>query len=223
MPFSRNIPSISEAQQDTLRNSHVLVLGCGGLGGYIIENLARLGVGEISAADGDSFEESNLNRQTLCTWESLGWNKAHAARARAAAINPLLMFHPIEDNFSRENAAELLKNVDLVICALDSVEARLLLEDCCSEAGLTIVHGAVRGWSAQVCCAAPGAGTLRRLYGDRHGDGQVRTCLAPTCSLCAAVQCSEAVKLLCGIEADTVGRLFMAELDTLDFNFVDIV
>ncbi|MBR6653298.1 MAG: ThiF family adenylyltransferase, partial [Oscillospiraceae bacterium] len=85
--YSRNIPAISPEEQDTLKGKKVLVLGCGGLGGYIIENLLRMGVGAITAVDGDSFDESNLNRQLLATEKTLGTNKAIAAAQRANAVN----------------------------------------------------------------------------------------------------------------------------------------
>ena len=60
--YERNIPSLTEAESELLRTKKVAVIGCGGLGGYIIEQLARLGIGTIRIVDGDVFEESNLNR-----------------------------------------------------------------------------------------------------------------------------------------------------------------
>ena len=80
--YSRNGGALSAEEQRQLADASVLVLGCGGLGGYVIELLARIGVGRIAAADGDVFCVSNLNRQLLCTEETLGMNKALAAEAR---------------------------------------------------------------------------------------------------------------------------------------------
>ena len=67
--YSRNLPAVSEEEQAVLARRRVLVAGCGGLGGYLIEYLARMGVGEITAVDGDLFEPSNLNRQLLAVPE----------------------------------------------------------------------------------------------------------------------------------------------------------
>ena len=64
---SRNIPALSEADMGILADSHVLIAGCGGIGGNVVESLARIGIGAITVVDGDSFDESNLNRQILCT------------------------------------------------------------------------------------------------------------------------------------------------------------
>ena len=77
--YSRNIPAVSEEDMNKLRQSRVLVAGCGGLGGFIIEYLARMGVGAVTAVDGDVFCESNLNRQILSTADNMGTNKAQAA------------------------------------------------------------------------------------------------------------------------------------------------
>ena len=70
--YCRNLPAISAEEQAALKEKRVLVAGCGGLGGYLIEHLARMGVGRITAVDGDVFEESNLNRQILSAPALLG-------------------------------------------------------------------------------------------------------------------------------------------------------
>ena len=74
--YERNFPAITEAEQEKLKNSRVFVAGCGGLGGYILEFLVRIGIGHITACDGDVFAPSNLNRQLLSTVPLLGVSKA---------------------------------------------------------------------------------------------------------------------------------------------------
>lgn len=73
--YERNIPALEEQEQKLLSSRRVLVIGCGGLGGFILESLARLGVGHITAVDGDVFEESNLNRQLYSSPALLGQKK----------------------------------------------------------------------------------------------------------------------------------------------------
>ena len=85
--YSRNIPAVSAEDMETLRQSRILVAGCGGLGGFIIEYLARIGVGSLTVADGDTFCLSNLNRQILSTAGNIGRNKALAAADRVREIN----------------------------------------------------------------------------------------------------------------------------------------
>ena len=86
--YERNIPSLTEAESELLRTKKVAVIGCGGLGGYIIEQLARLGIGTIRIVDGDVFEESNLNRQLFSDMNVLGKPKTEVSQARVAAVNP---------------------------------------------------------------------------------------------------------------------------------------
>ena len=91
--YHRNGNTISLEQQLLLFRSHVAVIGSGGLGGYIIEQLARLGVGRITAVDPDVFEEHNLNRQLLSSPEALGKPKVDAALNREGAAP--LSEHPL--------------------------------------------------------------------------------------------------------------------------------
>ena len=219
--FLRNLPALSPEQQQLLEKSHVLVVGCGGLGGYVLELLARLGVGELTAADGDCFELSNLNRQLLSTHETLGQNKAAVAKTRVETICPDIRFHACTDFFSSENTQELLAGKDLVIDALDSIPDRLALERACAQAGLTILHGAVQGWMAQIAVVPPGSGMLARLY-EGHPAAEDKSCLAFTPALCASLQCAEAVKVLCKEPSALSGRLLMADLRSMDFETIPL-
>jgi len=215
----RNFPALTAQEQQTLAKKHVLVLGCGGLGGFICEYLVRLGVGEITAADPDCFEASNLNRQLLCSGQTLEQSKAETACARAAAINPEVRFHAFRKAFRGENAAELLAGKDLVIDALDNADDRLTLEDACAEVGVTLVHGAVHGWTAQIAAVTPGSGVLRRLYQPGAADGD-KSCLVFAPALCAAVQTAEAVKLLTGRPSSLAGKLMLVDLQTMDTEII---
>ena len=66
--YARNVPALSEAECELLRRKRVLVVGCGGLGGHLIDMLARIGIGSLRVVDGDAFEPSNLNRQLFPCW-----------------------------------------------------------------------------------------------------------------------------------------------------------
>lgn len=219
--FSLNIPSLSPAEQARLAGAHVLVAGCGGLGGHVLELLLRLGVGRITAADGDRFVLSNRNRQLLSLESNLGQSKVRAAAARARDINPAVDFRGLELMLDGENLPPLLRGCDLALDALDSVEARLLLADACGAAGLTLIHGAVYGWQAQVTVLPPGSAALHRLYAGGV-PARVPTVLSPAPALCAAVQCAEAAKLLAGRPSDLAGRLFIADLEQMEFQTIEL-
>ncbi len=220
--YIRNIPAISAEEQAALAQKRVLVAGCGGLGGYLIEYLARLGVGAIDAVDGDVFEPSNLNRQLLSTPALVGTGKAEAARARVEAVAPGVRLRAIPVFLDGENAGGLVQGQDLALDALDNVPARLLLEDACAQAGVSIVHGAIRGWSAQVAVVPPGSGRLRRLYGSGGGASIDRTSLPFTPPFCAAIQAAEAVKLLLGRPSSLEGQLLLADLRRMDWDLLPL-
>jgi molybdopterin/thiamine biosynthesis adenylyltransferase len=217
--FLRNLGALTEAECALLEKKSVLLAGCGGLGGYLIEYLARMGVGELTAADGDVFEPSNLNRQLLSGEAALGRNKAAVAAERARAVNPLVKFTPVEEYLTADNADRLTAGQDLVMDALDSAPARLLLEDACARQGLSIVHGAIQGWQVQATVVRPGAGTLHQLYGPDFRPESASS-LPFTPAFCAAVQAAEAVKLLCGRPSRLDGRLLLADLRQMSWELV---
>lgn len=208
--YVRNQPSISEEQMEMLRGKHVLVLGCGGLGGYAVEYLARLGIGSITVVDGDVFSVSNLNRQILCTEQNLGEPKVYAAQKRVKEINSEVEVLPVFEYFSTENAECLMNGADVVIDALDNIESRLLMEDAAAEAGKTVIHGAIEGWTIQAMLIPPGSGLLHALYRS-VGENPVKPSLPMTPAVCAAVQISAAIQFLCeGDSALRDGLLMMS-------------
>lgn len=217
--YARNLPSVSEKDMETIRSKHVLVLGCGGLGGYVVEYLARLGIGSITVADGDVFSISNLNRQILCTERNLGEPKVFAAQKRVAEINSEVNVQPVYEYFSAENAGRLMQDVDLVIDALDNVEARLQMEDAASERGLAIVHGAIEGWNVQAMLVPPGSRLLHTLYGSGK-ESAAKTSMPMTPAVCAAVEVSAAVQYLCEGNASLQEHLLMMSLRE---NYLDVI
>ncbi len=220
--FIRNIPSISESEQLALRTKRALILGCGGLGGYNAEILARTGIGALTLVDGDCFDESNLNRQLLSLPALIGSSKVRAAEERIRAIDPAIELRCYESFFTAENADEILEGVDIVLDSLDNIPSRLLLEDKCAEKGISIVHGAVGGWMAQLCVVRPGDGYLRRIYGNSDGETAGKSLLPAIAPLCASLQCAEAVKLLCGRLSELDGKLLMADLQSMNFFTIEL-
>ena len=208
--YIRNLGALSEAECARLREKTVLVAGCGGLGGYLIEMLLRLGVGEIRAADGDRFEASNLNRQLLSAPGLLGRGKAEVAAERAAAVNPDVCFAAVPEFVTEKNAGELVRGCDAVLDALDNIASRRMLAQACSDARVPLIHGAICGWSAQAAVVMPGDGLMERIYPEGAALSS-KTSLSFTPPFCAALQTALCVRLLTGREIET-GRLYIADL-----------
>ena len=199
--YQRNRAMLSTQQQCQLFRSRVAVIGCGGLGGYVLEELARLGIGQIVAVDADAFEEHNLNRQLLSSPGTLGQAKVDAAVQRLAEINPAVAVRPVKDQFTRANGRDLLGGANCVVDAVDSVTARLDLEAVCSDLRIHLVHGAIAGWYGQVATIYPGEDTLQKLYRHWTGGKGIEQLLGNpsfTPAVIASLEVAEVCKVLLG-------------------------
>jgi len=219
--YARNIPALTEEECLLLRKKRVLVAGCGGLGGHIIDQLARIGIGSLRVVDGDVFEETNLNRQLLSSVPLLGVSKAGAAAAHIARVSPETAVEAVEAFLTEDNAARLLEGCDLVLDALDNIPSRKMLAAACGKAGIPYVYGAISGWVAQAAVSMPGDGLIDALYpaGIEVSDKSV---LSFTPALCASLQSALCVKYLVGrpLETGTVYYfdLLNQEFETIPFN-----
>ncbi|MCP1223031.1 HesA/MoeB/ThiF family protein [Sebaldella sp. S0638] len=196
--YRRNIEAISEEENAALFEKKVCIIGCGGLGGYIIEILARIGVGSLIVVDGDVFEESNLNRQLYSKMELLGKSKAESAYERILEINPEIKVKYIYDFFDESNYAKIINNSDVVVDALDNIKTKKFLQKVCEELDIPLVHGAIGGWYGQVATVLPGDKTLDIIYKGKEDKGveKILGNLPFTASCTASYQSSEVIKLL---------------------------
>lgn len=196
--YSRNMNMLTQGENVSIRTKKVAIIGCGGLGGYITEMLARLGVGKLVVVDGDVFEETNLNRQVLSDITAMGKNKALQAKFRISMVNPEVEVTAYDQNLTRENASEIISGCDIVMDALDGISSRLMLEKICEELNIPLVHGAISGWYGQVSTILPGDRTLSGLYSDSVKKEPDNTLGNPsfTPALIASFQVSEALKIM---------------------------
>jgi molybdopterin-synthase adenylyltransferase len=191
---------LTTALQLRLFRSRVVVVGCGGLGGFLLEELARLGVGQLVAVDPDVFVEHNLNRQLLATLSNLESSKAEAAVVRIAEVNPAVTVHPVVAAFVAGDHAPFA-GANAVADGLDEVPARLALARACCELGLPLVHGAIAGWYGYVTTIFPGDETLQHLchrHASRRGIEAQLGNPSFTPAVVASLQVAELCKILIG-------------------------
>jgi len=195
--FSRNQGALTPEQQQTLQQRRAMVIGCGGLGGYVIEQLVRIGVGCLDVFDPDSFAPSNCNRQLNALDATMGRNKAEVAASRAGAIHPFCTVIPHALDF-RDAPAGVLQRANVVVDCLDNAQARHDLAALCTAGHKPLVHGAVSGWYGQVGVQLPGNDLIARLYSDRMTEQPVQppSVLSFVVAAIASLQAAEAVKLL---------------------------
>ncbi len=223
--YQRNRNTISISDQLTLFRSGVAVIGCGGLGGYVVEQLARLGVGRIAVIDPDVFEEHNLNRQLFSRPSNLGQAKVAAAAERIGEINPAVTLVPIQKAFSADNGSDLLINCEVVVDALDTIKVRLELADICRSMNIPLVHGAIAGWFGHVATQFPGDSTLQTIYQTwKAGKGIEQTLGNPsfTPALVASLEVAEVCKLLLGQGTSLRGRQMVIDLLAMEINVIDL-
>ena len=126
--YARNIPALTEAECLSLREKRALIVGCGGLGGHILDQLARIGVGFLRVVDGDVFSASNMNRQILATVDTIGRNKSDVAVERARSINPDIDIEAINMLVSEETIPMILEDVpDVLADAIDTIGHKVAL------------------------------------------------------------------------------------------------
>jgi molybdopterin/thiamine biosynthesis adenylyltransferase len=163
-------------------------------------SLARFGVGRLTLVDGDAFAPSNLNRQLFCKESNLGKNKALEAKKALADINSETVVTAVAWMLNEENRSAIISGHNAVVDCLDSIPARLILEEGCKEADVPLIHGAIGGFYGQVCCVFPGDDMLRLLYGGKESAPTNAAAGNPPfiAQMVAAIECSETLKLLTG-------------------------
>lgn len=216
--YLRNIPALTEQECDLLRQKRVLIVGCGGLGGHIIDQLARIGIGFLRVVDGDVFDETNLNRQLLSSVPLLGMSKAGAAAEHIARVNPEVEVEAVEAFLTEANGAELAAGCDAVLDALDNIPARKLLASVCEKAGVPYIYGAISGWIAQAGISMPGDRLIERLFPEEV-ELRDKSVLSFTPALCASLQTALCVKLLVGRPVET-GTLTYFDLLNQEFETI---
>ena len=221
--YGRNKKTLTDVDQLKLANSCVAVVGCGGLGGYIAEELVRLGVGRLVLIDGDRLEVSNLNRQIMATELNLGQWKVDAALERLQSVNSEVQVDVIKGWFEEEKGPELLRGVDLVCDALDSLPARVALERVCHQMELPLVYASIAGWFGQIGVSLPGDYSVLSLYGcEKKGVESTWGNPAFTPAVLASLSVAEAIKLLVGRSASLRHAWLQVDLQSMEFERFEI-
>lgn len=222
--YARNRQTISENDQLKIASSTVAVVGCGGLGGYIAEELTRLGVGHLILIDADRLEASNLNRQIMATEQNLGEWKVEVAQKRLQSINSETKIDLVKEWFNENNGEEQLRGVDLVCDALDSLPARVALERVCHKLNVPLVFASIAGWYGLLGVSLPGDYSVAHLFGHGGEKGVERTLGNPafTPAVLASLSVAEAVKYLMGLPLSLRHAWLQVDLLSMEFERFEI-
>ena len=222
MRYARHIAldEVGESGQQKLLNAKVLVIGAGGLGCPALQYLAAAGVGTIGIVDGDTVDESNLQRQILYTTSDLGSLKVEVAKERLNALNPAVSITIYPENLHAENAMEIIQDYDLVMDGTDNLAARYLVNDACVKLNKPFVYGAIHKFEGQVSVFNFNGGpTYRCLFPENPQQNQIPNCeelgvLGVLPGVIGTLQATEIIKLILGIGESLSGKLKLINLLT---------
>lgn len=204
------IPQIGTRGQEMLKEACIAIAGAGGLGSPAALYLAAAGVGTIRVIDRDRVETGNLNRQILHSQADEGTPKVLSARETLARLNPDIVVEVCEAEITPENSGEFFSGCHGIVDALDSLDARYLLNRTAFSLGIPLFHGAVNGFEGQAMTVIPGeSACLCCLYKEPQPemDRPVTPVIGVTPGVIGAIQAAEAVKHIIGKGSLLTNRL----------------
>lgn len=211
------LPGYGITQQEALHGTHVFVIGAGGLGCPLMQQLAAAGVGEISVIDDDTVDLTNIHRQILFGAQDVGRSKVDVAAEKLEQLQPGIVVHAIHDRLTADNAVDYLRGVDILVDGSDTFATKFLAADAAEITGTPLVWGSVlrfRGDCA-VWWSGPGAESgvgMRDLYPLQPDPDSVPDCatagvLGVTTSVVAGLMSTELIQFATGMNRDRVGLL----------------
>ncbi|WP_195238242.1 HesA/MoeB/ThiF family protein [Romboutsia sp. 1001285H_161024_C4] len=220
--YERNIGTLTKVENDKLKNFKICIVGCGGLGGYVIEMLSRIGIGYLKLVDEDSFDISNLNRQILCNENNIGKNKAIEAKERIKLINNNVNIDIVSEHLDSNNCEKIINNCHVVIDALDNISTRFILQRYCEALNIPLIHGAISGWYGQVSTIYPGDNNLDYIYKYKKETDNKLSNPSFTLGLVASIQVSEAIKVLLNKGEILRNKVLFIDLLYGEYNIIEI-
>jgi len=215
--YARHIAlaGFGEEGQARLRGASALVIGAGGLGAPVLMYLAAAGIGRITVSDFDRVDVTNLQRQVIFAGDDVGRNKAEAAAARLAALNPETRVEALPTRLSDDELLAAAREADVILDCCDNFGTRFAVNAACVAARRPLVSGAairLEGQLAVFRADRPGAPCYRCLW-EEEAEG-LENCrgngiLGPVAGTIGCMMATEALKLLTGCAPDASGRLML--------------
>ena len=230
--YARHIvlPEIGGAGQVKLGDSHVAIIGAGGIGSPALLYLAAAGIGKITLIDDDAVSLANLQRQIAFGVNDIGAPKVDAAHQAILRINPDVTVMPVEARITAENADALLTGTDVILDGSDNFATRLAVSDASVRLHIPLVSAAIgkfqgqlgtfRGWEADKPC-------YRCFVGDAFDSDDCDTCadvgvLGPMVGMLGAMGAVEVVRVLTGFGQEQTGKLQLIDGLALSMRGINI-
>lgn len=227
--YSRQImlEEIGFVGMEKLRNSKVCVVGVGGIGNPVITLLTGMGIGKIRIVDRDVVEISNLHRQHLYVENDIGKVKVEAAIDHLKQKNTDVEIEALPISVTPYTAKDIVKGFNVVIDALDSIDARYALNDACVEFNIPLIYAGALGMLGSVCTILPNTSACLRCIFPALSEDDMPTCstegVHPSILyLVAGIQVSEAVKILTEQKPTLTNTLLYIDLNELSFERIQM-
>jgi molybdopterin/thiamine biosynthesis adenylyltransferase/rhodanese-related sulfurtransferase len=223
MRYSRQIAleEIGEEGQLKLQGARVLVIGAGGLGCPVLQNLAGAGVGTIGIVDGDVVEETNLHRQLLYTLKDCGQPKVEIAKKAISELNPDVKVNVFPEFFNSQNALEIVQDYQIIVDCTDTISVRYLINDLAVVKKIPVVYASIYKFEGQVSVFNYKNGpSYRCLFPETKGLNNVPNCvesgvLGVLPNTLGTLQATEVLKIILEIGTVLSGKLLI--YDALHF------
>jgi adenylyltransferase/sulfurtransferase len=218
------IPEFGKEGQKRLKNSHVIIIGIGGLGCASATYLSAAGVGHITLVDFDVVELSDLNRQVLYWEEDVGEKKVFIAQKKLSKLNPAIEINPIFAKVTKENISSIIDGAEVVVDGLDNLITRQIVNSACVKHKIPFIYGGVSRLRGMITTILPGkTPCLACFYPEgSQGEGGLGV-LGVIPALIANFQGLEAIKLLIGQTPSFAGKLLRFNGNELKFRVDDIM
>ncbi|MGA9150870.1 MAG: ThiF family adenylyltransferase [Candidatus Nitrosopolaris sp.] len=227
--YSRQImlEEIGFVGMEKLRSAKICVVGVGGIGNPIVTQLAAMGVGKLKIVDRDVVEISNLHRQHLYNEADIGKVKVEVAAERLKKINHHVQIEAVPLSITKYTAESIVKGMDIIIDALDTVDARYALNDACIKYNIPFIYAGALGMLGSVCTILPNKSACLRCMFPVLAEEDMPTCstegVHPSILyLVAGIQVSEAVKIVTGQQPTLVNKLLYIDLNELSFDKIEM-
>lgn len=221
--YSRQIilPEIGETGQQKLQDARVLVIGAGGLGCPVLQNLASAGVGNIGIVDGDTVDETNLHRQLLYSLKDCGNSKAETAKKVILELNPEINVTAFSEFFTPQNAIRIVADYQIIVDCTDAIAVRYLINDVAVAKRIPMVYASIHKFEGQVSVFNYKNGpSYRCLFPEQEGLNAVPSCaesgvLGVLPNTLGTLQATEVLKIILEIGTVLAGKLLI--YDALHF------
>lgn len=229
--YSRQIilPEVGELGQQKLQDARVLVIGAGGLGCPVLQNLAAAGVGTIGIVDGDEVDETNLHRQLLYTLKDCGTSKVEVAKKAISELNPEIEVNIFSEFFSTQNAFEIVQDYQIIVDCTDSIAVRYLINDIGVTKRIPIVYASIHKFEGQVSVFNYKNGpSYRCLFPEQEGLNAVPNCaisgvLGVLPNTLGTLQATEVLKIILEIGTVLSGKLLIYDALHFQTQIIDFI